>query len=329
VTAGGNLTVAATNSAAYLVGDGANVSNVDALTLGGESAIAFEDADAAIAKTDEAETLTAAWDIGTATNVTATHITGNIPVSNLNNGTSASSNTFWRGDGTWGSLSSSATNVALADLTDTMTDKYIPVGDGTNLVLTSPAGVRTNLDLEVGTDVEAYDAAIAKTDVAETLTANWVNTVNPWADNEVTSNLTIGAGSTIGAVDGGSITNIAMLKVLALAASDETSDLEAGTNAITFRMPYAMASLDEVRISLTTAPTTNSLVTVDINEGGTTILSTKLTIDLTELTSTTAATNAVISDAALADDAQITIDIDTVGGGAAGAGLKVYLIDNP
>jgi len=70
-------------------------------------------------------------------------------------------------------------------------------------------------------------------------------------------------------------------------------------------------------------------VTVDINEGGTTILSTKLTIDLTELTSTTAATNAVISDAALADDAQITIDIDTVGGGAAGAGLKVYLIDNP
>jgi len=74
---------------------------------------------------------------------------------------------------TWGSLSASATNVALADLTDTMTDTYIPVGDGTNLVLTSPAGVRTDLGLVIGTDVEAHDAAIAKTDEAETLTGAW------------------------------------------------------------------------------------------------------------------------------------------------------------
>ena len=93
---------------------------------------------------------------------------------------------------------------------------------------------------------------------------------------------------------------------------------------VTFRMPYAM-TLTAVRASLSTAQASGSIFTVDINEGGTTILSTKLTIDNTEKTSTTAATAAVISDSALADDAEITIDIDQIGNGSA-KGLKVTLI---
>ena len=109
-----------------------------------------------------------------------------------------------------------------------------------------------------------------------------------------------------------------------VALSDETTALTTGDAKITFRMPYAF-TLTAVRASVTTAPV-GSVLTVDINESGSTILSTKLTIDAGEYTSTTAATPAVISDSALADDSAITMDIDTIGSGTAGAGLKVTLI---
>jgi hypothetical protein len=66
---------------------------------------------------------------------------------------------------------------------------------------------------------------------------------------------------------------------------------------------------------------------VDVNEGGTSILGAqKLLIDATEKTSKTATTLSTIADASLADDAEITIDIDAVGSTAAGKGLKVYLL---
>jgi hypothetical protein len=111
---------------------------------------------------------------------------------------------------------------------------------------------------------------------------------------------------------------------LVVACSDETTALTTGTAKITFRMPRAV-TLTAVRASLTTAQASGNIFTVDINEAGTSILSTKITIDNTEKTSTTAATPPVISDTALADDAEMTIDIDQIGDGTA-KGLKVALI---
>jgi len=128
--------------------------------------------------------------------------------------------------------------------------------------------------------------------------------------------LTIGSGLDI------SGTTLRKYETIIVAVSDETTAITTGTAKVTFRMPFAM-TLTDVRGSLATA-SSSGIPTFDINEGGTTILSTKLTIDANELTSTTAATPAVISDTTLADDAEMTIDIDVAGTGAKGA--KVALI---
>ena len=118
--------------------------------------------------------------------------------------------------------------------------------------------------------------------------------------------------------------NLKTTESLIFALSDETTALTTGTAKLTVRMPYAF-TMTAVRASVNTAPTGSTIV-VDINESGVSILSTKLSIDATEKTSTTAATPAVISDASLADDAEISFDIDQVGSTIAGKGLKVVII---
>lgn len=108
------------------------------------------------------------------------------------------------------------------------------------------------------------------------------------------------------------------------AASDEVTNLTTGTAKVTFRMPYAM-TLTAVRASLSTAQASGTLLTVDINLNGTSVLGTKLTFDNTEKTTVTAATPATITTSALTDDGEITVDIDAIG--TAGArGLKITLI---
>jgi hypothetical protein len=117
-------------------------------------------------------------------------------------------------------------------------------------------------------------------------------------------------------------TNLKVIESIGIALSDETTAITTGTAKVTIRMPYAF-TLTAVRANLNTA-SSSGIPTVDINEAGVSILSTKLTIDANEKTSTTAATAAVISDTSLADDAEITFDIDVAGTGA--KGLKVWLI---
>lgn len=190
--------------------------------------------------------------------------------------------------------------------------------------LANPSAIRfprINADNSVSSlDASAFRTAIG----AGSATGDVVGPASATADRIATYDGTTGKLIK----DGGKTIAEARTHCIPIACSDEGTALTAGTAKVTFRMPYAF-TLTDVRASVTTAPTGGTLLTVDVNEAGSTILSTKLTFDASEKTTTTAATPRVISDSSLADDAEITIDIDAVGSTIAGAGLKVYLIGYP
>lgn len=173
----------------------------------------------------------------------------------------------------------------------------------------TPSLSATGDDNDIDIDIQAKGTGVPKADGVEIATIS---------DTQTLTNKTIAFGSN----------TLSGLPVeIGIAVSDEDTDLTTGTAKVTFRMPFAMtlnAGEAGARGNVNTAPT-GSGITVDINEGGSTILSTKLTIAATSKTSV-GGTAPVISDTALASDAEMTIDIDGIGSTIAGKGLKIWLI---
>ena len=114
-----------------------------------------------------------------------------------------------------------------------------------------------------------------------------------------------------------STVSVSTTESIIVSASDELTSLTVGTAKTTFRMPYAF-TLTAVKVSLTNTSTSGN-PTIDINESGTSILSSPVAITAGQKTAT-----ASVSDTSLANLAEMTVDIDVAGTNA--SGLKVYLI---
>ena len=88
---------------------------------------------------------------------------------------------------------------------------------------------------------------------------------------------------------------------------------------------FAAAARLKTAFRMLTPSSSTSTVTADVHLAGTTVFSTKITVDASEKTSTTAATGSTLSTTTVAKGALLEFFADSVGPTIAGAGLKFYI----
>ena len=116
----------------------------------------------------------------------------------------------------------------------------------------------------------------------------------------------------------------AVTETFAIACSNLTDAITVGDTKGFFRPRHALTVVS-VRAYVLNAPT-GSAIEIDINEDGVSLLSTALTIDSSEVDSTTAATPAVVADFNIAAGASVTVDFVQVGATSGGVGVIVEIV---
>lgn len=120
------------------------------------------------------------------------------------------------------------------------------------------------------------------------------------------------------------VKNLGIFEVIEIACSDLTTNNAAATNVAEFHMPFD-GEFSGLPVSSLDTVCTGSTHITDINLNGSSILSTKLSIDASENNSITAATPCVVSGTTFTKGDKVSIDRDQVGATIPGKGHVVSI----
>ena len=219
--------------------------------------------------------------------------------------------------------------VIVADSSETLGVKWAALGGGGDLLaannlndVDNVSDARDNLGLD--TTANQTDSANKRfmSDAQETILDNTSGTNT--GDQDISGKQNVLSEGAFVDGDKTKLDGLSATFHLGLAFGNEVTDISVGTDKLTFQMPNFDTTLTDVSVNVKTAPT-GSVATFDLNEAGTSVLSTKITIDAGKKTSVTASTPPVISESAIQANAIMTVDIDGVGSTVSGVAPKLWI----